>query len=236
LIDDMSNPTGQIKVAVGAGESAGYWFTTINDSGGSITPTPGATGGTWAYSTVTGPSDASITNAACIHGVTSPQQYSEAGMGFNFAIQKIDAAADSGIQAPAVEYDISAHKGIQFWAFGAADAGNQSVRVLFPDHTTDPRGGVCPADATDMNQCYDSWQDTISLSPGWQLVTIHYTPVMPGTSGDLTQLQFGFTEAAGFDDTRVYGVTFQVNGPQTADAGTGTPFDLCVADIMFVDN
>jgi hypothetical protein len=237
LIDDMSNPSGQIKLAVtSSSETAGYWFTTINDTGGTITPVPATNGGAWSYTAITNPpAGATIANAACINGATSPTQYSEAGMGFNFALQKIDAGADSGVSAPAVEYDISSHKGISFWVFGAADAGTQSVRVLFPDHTTDPRGGVCPPAATDTTQCYDSWQDPIPVAPGWSQQTIHYTPVMPGTSGDLTQQGFGLSEATGFDDAHVYGMTFQIDGPKTGDAGAGTPFDFCVADIQFVD-
>jgi hypothetical protein len=229
LIDDMSNTTGQVHVAVPSSATPGYWFTTINDTGGSITPVPAANGGAWSYTAVTGPSDASISNAACIRGVTSPTQYSEAGEGFNFALQKIDAAPDSGAQAPAVEYDISSYTGISFWAYGAADAGPQAnIRVLFPDHTTDPRGGVCVNDAAAASsQCYDSWQKTITIAPGWQFVTVTF-------ASDLGQLGFGLSETS-FDAAHVYGMTFQVNGPQTADAGVGTPFDLCIADINFVN-
>jgi hypothetical protein len=236
LVDDAANPSGQISFPVTSGYTAGYWFTTIND-GGSITPVPAASGGSWSYTPVPSPADASIAQAACISGVTSPTEYSEAGEGFNWALQQIDAAADSGIQAPAVEWDISKYTGISFWVYVPADsgAGTQSIRVLFPDKTTDPRGNVCLLDAsTPATTCYDSWEKTVPFAPGWQLVQIHFT--------DLIQLGFGEPDTymsggvPAFDAQHSFGVTFQANGPQMADASAGIPFDFCIADLYLTTN
>jgi len=237
LIDDAANPSGQISLRPTGGYTAGYWFTTINDTGGTITPEPAASGGSWSYTTVPSPADASITMAACISGTPSPTLYSEAGEGFNWALEPIDAAADSGVQAAAVQYDISAYTGISFWAYvpPSSPAGTQMVRVLFPDKTSDPRGGVCSLDASttpcspDTAQCmvcYDSWEDTPTFNPGWQFVRIEFS--------ELVQLMFGEIEAS-FDAQHSYGVTFQANGPQQADAGA-VPFDFCIADINFITN
>src|SRR5690606_14633561 len=103
----------------------GYWYTFADKAGSTVTPTPGALGGTF---TMTPGGHDGTGHAARMYGQVGGGDVVYVGVGLNF----VD---------PKGQYDASAYKGISFWAKKAAGSGN--VRLKVPDVNTDPDGGVC---------------------------------------------------------------------------------------------
>lgn len=133
---EHANQVNQIK---GRG---GYWYTFVDKSGSTITPTSGALGGT--FSMTKGGRDGSG-NAARMYGQIGGGDVVFAGMGLNF----VD---------PKGQYDASAYQGISFWAKKTNGSGNMRLKV--PDVNTDPDGGVC-------SECFNDFGADITLTEQW---------------------------------------------------------------------
>lgn len=145
MISDGENQN-QVTVIKGRG---GYWYTFLDKSGSSISPTPGEQGGTFAMT----PGGANGSpNAARMHGQIGGGDVVYAGMGLNF----VD---------PKGQYDASAYQGITFWAKKAAGSGNMRVKV--PDVNTDPDGKVC-------SECFNDFGMDLVLTDQWQQYTLPF--------------------------------------------------------------
>ncbi|MDP8999157.1 MAG: hypothetical protein M3O46_03500 [Myxococcota bacterium] len=123
-----------------------------------------------------------------------------------------------------VPFDVSPYTGVTFWAMTGGDAGTTNVIVGFPNVDTDPRGGRCLEDGG--GKCYDNFARTVMFTGTWTKVTVPF--------GVLAQAGWGHAAPTMmFDATKVYGITFQVSGPQVADAGAPVNADIWIDDIYF---
>jgi hypothetical protein len=235
---------GPVQIAVPMGEFPGYWYDGVSQGSTSNTITPGSglTGG-FTYSplgTLTNAADPTSTKAAhvacAIHDL-----YGYCQEAFEFAQVNLDAGADANPDAAVprvtVPFDASAYTGITFWAMAGSTGVGQQLKVLFPDIDTDPRGGRCgpvagsPQYTGDSGACYDSWGQSLTsaqLSSTWTQVTVPFATLVGGN--------FGFEGNSGMvDPANLFGVTFQVGGPNPAmvEAGTTIVADYWVDDVYF---
>jgi len=199
LIDDMEDGDEGILIAAGR---RGPWFV-LNDG------TPGA---------VQTPAVAMQFTMTAIPGARGASTYAAhtAGQGFmtysavfGFWLNKLGSAFKQ-------QYDASAYTGVTFWArLGASDSAalSRAIRVILPDHDTDPDGQVCTDAAAG---CFDHFGKNITLTPDWVKYTIRFS--------ELQQSGFGFAPP-GFDAAHMYGVEFSF--PLAA------PFDCWIDDIAF---
>ncbi len=139
LIDDGEDGNNQVAVREGR---SGYWYT-YADEGSTVTPTPGAQGGTFAMAE--GGANGSG-YAARMQGRVGTGSIVYAGLGFSLLDPK-DA------------YDASRYGGIRFYARrgGGSDV---PVRVKLPDRNTDPDGGRC-------QECFNDFGAVLNLTETW---------------------------------------------------------------------
>ena len=168
-------------------DRGGYWYTFVDKSGSTVTPTSGDQGGTFTMA----PGGANGTQfAAHMTGQLSSGDTVYAGMGLNF-------------QEPKGAYDATAYKGISFWAKkGPGSTGK--LRLKVPDTNTDPDGKVC-------KECFNDFGMDLTLTDEWTQFVVPYigmtqmkdwgSPRMPGVdSSRIYGLQFQVNEkGAAFD-------------------------------------
>jgi hypothetical protein len=236
LIDNETAPTGTgISLAPPTGAVQGSWFeyTATGGTIGNPPNAPSATAPSFTYSPLpmgipaeagapaSGGGDGGGPNAACISGATGTAQYSTEGMGFNLAVSP---NPDGGAGTP-YPINASCHMGIQFWAWGPADAGTQSVIVQLPDRNETAGLGVCNASPTapGPSACGGA-EYTVTIAPGWQLIKVPFT-LFADISG------YGNMNEMMLDTTSLTQVQWQVQ-LQAADA-SAVPFDFCVAEVSF---
>ena len=148
MISDGENSPNQTNVIKGRG---GYWYTFLDKEGSSVTPMPGAQGGTFAME-AGGANGTKM--AAHMTGSVASAEIVYAGMGMNF----VD---------PKGQYDSSAYKGISFWAKkGPGSTGK--VRLKVPDKSTDPDGKIC-------TECFNDFGADLTLTDDWQQFTLPFT-------------------------------------------------------------
>ncbi len=155
-IEDGEDNNNQGLVAGGRG---GYWYTYVDTTGSTVTPTAGAQGGIFQPS----PGGANGSQYAMrFYGQISNASIVFSGMGMNF----VD---------PKGPYDASKYQGITFWAKKGAGT-TPNVRIKFPDQNTDPDGKVCSACYNDHGRLLkltDEWTqyylefDSLSQEKGW---------------------------------------------------------------------
>jgi hypothetical protein len=112
-------------------------------------------------------------------------------------------------------FDASGYVGISFWArieTGSAAA----VRVGVRDKHTDPDGGICVADSTSSDRCYDAFGSSVALTSAW-----HYHRV---PFSEMTQQGWGYS-APNLDTAALYAIAFQY--------GTNQDFDVWIDDLAF---
>ena len=232
---DGGSTNGPIELTgLPTGEFAGYWYNGVGPTDPRNTITPPANAFTYSplpapHTTMTGITSAHGAHVACAIW----PQYGYCQQAFEFAqVNSADAgASDSGGPTPrtTVAFDASGYTGITFWIMAGSNMSTTGVRVLFPDVDSDPRGNRCGVG--DAGGCYDSWSYEIPASmvtSTWTQVTVAYAPM----NGQLTTQNFGY-EAANFDPTKVYGITFQVSGPSIMDASAAVNADFWIDDIYF---
>lgn len=145
LIDDAEDNNHQGAVLEGRG---GYWYTYVDESGSTISPTAGTLGGTFNMSE----GGASGTKfAANAKGSLSGGVGAHAGMGMN-------------LTDPKDTYDVSNFGGVAFWAKKTAGAGAK-VRFKMPDINTDEEGGVC-------KECFNDFGVDLNLTDDWKQYVI----------------------------------------------------------------
>jgi hypothetical protein len=241
LIDDMSAPTGTaIRLMPPSCAQQGTWFDYPGAGGGTINPTP------FAFSSVPAglPADAGVSasdagspdaaasdggdggrpgpKAACVNGATGTAAYSSTGMGFNLATVP---NPDGGFSTP-VPIDASSHTGIQFWAWGAGDAGMQSVTVQARDKYETPGLGVCDPSAGGSTACGAS-QKSETFVAGWQLIQIPFLTFAPNPGyGDANEPNMAL------DSSSLTQIQWQVQ-LASPDGGAPVPFNFCVYNVSF---
>jgi hypothetical protein len=120
-------------------------------------------------------------------------------------------------QGKKVAYDVSAYKGVRFYAKIAAGT-QSSMKVLFPTTYSDPMGGKCD-DAVAMMACNDHLFELVSpVQTTWAVYEVDFA--------DLSQQGFGLPQAT-LDPASVYSVQFTLS---TAAFSA----DVWLDDISFV--
>jgi hypothetical protein len=168
--------------------------------------------------------------AACISGATGTTPYSTEGMGLNFGTSP---SPDGGNGIP-VLIDASSHAGIQFWTWGGADAGTQTVIVALGDKNETPGLGVsgqptgtgtfCDPTVNGPTSCGAATHN-VTIGPGWNLVTIPFTAFADN-------MYYGGMNEAALDPTSLTQLQFQVQ-LTSPDGGAPVPFNFCVYNISF---
>ena len=147
MISDGEANSNQVNPIKGRG---GYWYTFVDTSGSTVTPTAGSMGGTFTMA----PGGAAGTKyAAHMTGQIGGGSTVYAGMGLNF----VD---------PKGTYDATAYKGVSFWA-KKGPGSTSNVRLKFPDSNTDPDGKVC-------KECFNDFGSDLKLTDDWVQYTIPY--------------------------------------------------------------
>jgi len=253
-IDDLEGTRGSVEWPAPAGLAQGGWFAATDCSElDRIWPPPNEPGQqNWSPATVdpypTFPGVTS-TQAARLQTLSPLTGIWGAVMGFSLAVPASDPGApstapDAAVAAacpsadprnyPVVPVDVSAYRGITFWA--KAGPGARVVRVELADTNTDPRGDRCN-DGSDDTNCYNYFYVPLLL-----------TDTMTRYTVDFSQLQqeptWGYRPTPGVPDLQhVYQIQFEVDAPRCAmapdvtcaDGDTSLSFDLWVDDIYFVN-
>ena len=236
LIDDMSATTGvSLVFPPPACSWHGSWVDWSDEGGVIANPpnTPASPALPMAFSPLPAgiPADAggpasrsagdgggSAPRAACIVGATGSAAYRSAGMGIWFGYP-VDAG-DGPLQVDARSYT-----GIQFWAWGGADAGTQRVSVSAVDKNETAGFGVCdPTKAhAGATACGGATTD-ISMIPGWQLVQVPFARLAVNP-------YYGGGNEAVLDPSSLTQIYWDVElGP---DGGAPLSFDFCLYDVAF---
>jgi hypothetical protein len=177
MIADGERSANQTNLAEGRG---GYWYTYADTSGSTITPVPGAQGGTFE---MTAGGANGTARGARMTGAVGSAEIVYAGMGMNF----VD---------PKGAYDARRYEGIAFYAKkGSTDAASR-VRLKVPDQRTDPDGRVC-------QQCFNDFGAGLELTTDWQLFAFPFEKLTqePG---------WGDPRPNSIDPGALYGIQFQV--------------------------
>lgn len=147
VISDGESNSNQVNTVQGRG---GYWYAFADNQGSTVTPMPGAQGGTF---TMTEGGANGTKYAARMTGTVGGGDPVYVGIGFNF----VD---------PKGQYDASKYKGISFWAKkGPGSLSN--VRLKIPDVMTDPDGKNC-------SECYNDFGADLTLTEEWQQFVIPF--------------------------------------------------------------
>jgi hypothetical protein len=170
------------------------------------------TAGTESPFTISPLSPARAASLSALHFTASGFTDWGAGVGANFLL--VDLAGKK------VAYDVSAYRGIQFYAKIAS--GTQStLKLLVPTTYSDPDGGKCD-DTVTAKRCSDHLFCTIApLKTDWALYTCQFS--------DLVQQGFGLVQSA-LDPTSVYSIQFTLS--------TKVPkvllVDIWIDDVAFI--
>jgi len=125
-----------------------------------------------------------------------------------------DMVNQMGKKAP---YDVSAYRGIRFYA-KVASGTSTTVKVLLPNIYSDVDGGKC-TDAEAAKHCGDHLFTSVSgLKTTWQVYEVKFA--------DFAQQGFGLKQAT-FDPSGVYSVQFTL-------ANKTTPIDIWFDDVSFI--
>jgi hypothetical protein len=210
LIDDMSGNGTQIQFASAACGDPGTWFN-YADPAANVTPPSGA----FVFSSLPAPlpiDAGSSPNAACMRGVTGPANYSTVGMGFDFGMLH-------GTKSP-MFVDARARTGIQFWVWGAEDAGVQTVGFSVGDAFGAACFGVCdPTSLGGPTVCGGGNSTPVRVRPGWQLIQVAFADLSPNP-------YYGGANEICRDSSNLINVTVQI-------VGGSMPFDFCIQAISF---
>jgi len=230
VIDDMLGGS-QIKITppVG-GQIAGFWWTTLGPGRGDLNPAPDRL---FTYRTIDPPVKREreglpdITRAACLK--------SEGFLGYS-AIMGIFMVTENARDFTDVAFDVSAnaHAGISFWGWAAGPiekAPPLDVKVAFPN--VDTASFVDSACRREGMACDDHFHVLRPLYGHWEPVVVRWKDLHQ-SNADWDPPQY--RPSGGFD-TRIYNMQFEVRGPGGTEPFTimGQPFDICVADLRFID-
>jgi len=191
MLDDGEDNNGQVIKVDGRD---GYWFTFVDTEGSTIEPRG-------PYQMAPGGRPA---------GGGLPESHYHAHLSGKLAAsgKSIYAGVGFALSNPKSGFDLSAAKGIQFWAKGPG-----LVRFKTPDLNTDPSGDRC-------SDCYNDFGADIYLSERWERYTVLFEELeqQPGwgdraphvATGGILAVQWQFTTAGAdfdfaFDDVVLVG-------------------------------
>jgi hypothetical protein len=231
----VSNFEDTVAVVVHAGtpERNGYWYPyndmttgcmqkydmladpSMPDSGIKVQYTPEVPG--------TFPSNGSG-SAFALHAVWTGCGTWGAGVGADL---NQPPAEDGGIYSgPKKEYDISAYKGLVFWAMATPGSDTHfRVKVNMSDETKDVDGGKCMEDGVmhKTGKCSDAWGQTFNLptNGNWAKIVVDFS--------DATKFkQEGWGDV--FPWTPAHAVSIQVQSTETSES-----YDFWLDDVYFTN-
>lgn len=112
-----------------------------------------------------------------------------------------------GVDPKETGYDVSAHKGVQFYGRLGRAQVFQGVRVAMRDYAT----------FSGCSSCGDNWGSDITLTTEFQLIQVPFS--------SLKQRGWGVPQEASFDQTKAYGVVFSWDANDS--------FDVWIDDLSF---
>jgi hypothetical protein len=231
-IDDMEGTSGRIEwtpTAPPAGTTSGLWAT-LTDSAqyDHLEPVPWST---WSYAPVPTPYETfpglTSTHAARFRTTEPLVNTWGAGMNIVFAPE-----ADEGPGPPEhlgfgpSPVDLTAYKGITFWARADQNQDSATILVQFFDQNTWPGGGACLDGSGGAADCYNGFGATVNLTGTFTQYTIDFATLaqQPG---------WGFQPVPAVPDLQqTYALVFQVSTPRGA---VSLSFDVWIDDLYFVD-
>jgi hypothetical protein len=231
LIDNM---TAQMGVGIALPNPAcswpGGWFDWANTGGviGNPPESPTNPAPPMAFSPLPTavPAEAGISGgtskprAACIVGATGTGPDVTAGMGIYFGITQ---ESDGG-NGPLVQVNASSYAGIQFWAWGASDAGAQSIAVHILDKSETKGLGVCDPTENTGNTACGAAAKSITIGPGWQFVQVPFA--LFANNPD-----YGGGNETMLDPSSLTEINWSV--ALGSDGGAALPFDFCLYNVAF---
>ncbi|HEY8924039.1 MAG TPA: carbohydrate binding domain-containing protein [Polyangia bacterium] len=200
LVDDMED--GDALLLYRGGRSS-VWYTYHDKTTGSLTPDEGTT---VTMEPIPG-GRCGISNKAI--RVTG-SGWTDWGAGFGF-----DFHYDLGVSKE-VAYDVSAYKGMTFWA-RIGEMSVNTVRFGIGDQWSRPDGGHCDLTLTSgATACYDTFGSSVTLTTSWQRFVLPFD--------HLQQRGFGWPEPNGLETTTAMNVEFAI--PPSSPV-----FDIWIDDI-----
>lgn len=177
LIDDFEDGDGFINLTK---KRNGPWY--AFDDG---------TGGAAAVFKVAAETGVDALSGSTIGGHMTGSGFTAFGAGFGFDFVNM--------QAKKVPYDVSAYKGVRFYA--KVESGSQAaIKVLMPTTYSDPMGGKCD-DTVATKKCNDHLFVQKTLTTSWAQYQFEFA--------DLVQQGFGLPQAT-LDPASVYSLQFTV--------------------------
>lgn len=219
LVDDMEGsdaPNGPLRFAVpGGNASQGFWgsWRSSGDPSNRMSPDP------YAYSPLPAAHE-TMAGVMSTHGagltchIADLYGYCEQAFWLAQGPASSDAGAGSeptqrtGNLADRVPVDLSAYRGLVFWAMASTPT---RLKVVVEDADTDVLGGRCGQSDASADACGDAFSRPVSLTDTWKRYEVKLS--------DLSQEGWGHAAASGKLDPRtVYVIGFQVDGPQSSTA------------------
>jgi hypothetical protein len=216
LISNFEDTVGTV-VQAGSPPRNGYWYS-YNDMAAGCTQTP-ANGAMYAPEVpATFPSNGSA-SAFALHTTFTGCATWGAGIGADLNQPSLDGGMYTG---PKVRYNVSAYKGITFWAMAAAGSDNKlRMKIsMFKDVKVEDGGG-CVESAT--NKCSDDygWVFDLPTNGTWAQVNVVFS--------DTTKFkQEGWGAVFAWDPTDVTSIQIQ-----SRDAGES--YDFWIDDMYFTN-
>ncbi|HEY7372358.1 MAG TPA: hypothetical protein VIF57_09385, partial [Polyangia bacterium] len=233
LISDFDDIAAATVVQAGTPPRNGYWYPYNDDSPGGTDPTcvqkpisgPQAMAMGVANPTYVGDVPATLhagaaaTDTLALHAVWSGCGVWGAGVGADL---NQPAAADGGTyNGPKVPYDVTAYKGVTFWAM-AAMGSDTGLRMKFPmtDETKIVDGGNCDEAVVGMNKCSDDFGEALNLPSNgtWKQFTIKFS--------DSSFKQEGWGAPFSWNPMHVTSIQIQ-------SSHMGEPYDFWIDDLYF---
>ncbi len=218
LVSDFEDPAAATVVQAGTPKRNGYWYS-YNDASATCVQTP-KNGDPYVGSAP--PSAAPMGGSSALHAVWNGCSVWGAGVGADLGQPTVDAGSYTG---PKVPYDLSAYKGISFWAM-SDPTGDNKLRIKLPmtDETKVADGGLCDETKVGVGKCSDDWGQAFTLP----------------TNGNWTQVTVMFSEASKFKQEG-WGAAFPWNPAhvtsiqiQNAGGEMGQKYDFWIDNVYLI--
>ena len=191
-ISDFEDVAAATVVGAGTPPRNGYWYTYNDDnpkgtdatcvqvppSGPQVAPAMPAA---WAGEAPPSAAPSGQTGSFALHAKWQGCTVWGAGIGADLNQPMQDGGTYTG---PKVPYDVSAYKGVTFWAM-AVQGTDTALRIKFPmtDETKVEDGGTCVESST--NKCSDDFGYKFSLpaNGNWKQITVRWADAAFATEG-----------------------------------------------------
>jgi len=196
LLSNFGDLAAATVVQAGTPQRNGYWYS-YNDMSTTCTQTPGKG---LAYVGEAPPTPSPKSGGLALHALWNTCSTWGAGVGADLNQPIVDGGMYTGAKVP---YDLSAYKGITFYAMTTA-AGDGKLRVKVPmtDETKIADGGKCDEATVGANKCSDDFGFlfTLPTDGAWHQITVDFTAkttfkqegwgaVFPWAPADVTSIQ-----------------------------------------------